>query len=82
MIITGLSGGLYWCYKKSFDAIKGFNEGLAFGEDLDFAKRLRKYGKTQELKYKTISDSFITTSCRKFDYFGTGLYLNLCYLIK
>lgn len=77
LLITGLSGGLYWCYKKHFDAIEGFNEELAFGEDLDFAKRLRKYGKKHELKYKTISSSFITTSCRKFDYFGDWFIFKL-----
>ena len=79
MLLTGLSGGLYWCYKKDFEAIGGFDESLSFGEDLDFAKRLKKYGKTQGLKYKTITDSFIKTSCRKFDYFGDWFIFKLMF---
>ncbi|MBP7654115.1 glycosyltransferase [Candidatus Dependentiae bacterium] len=79
MLITGLSGGLYWCYKNDFDAIGGFDEELSFGEDLDFAKRLRKYGKTKGLKYKTITDSFIITSCRKFDFFGDWFIFKLMF---
>lgn len=64
------SAGLFWCYKKDFDAIDGFNEKMLSIEDLDFAKRLKEYGKSQGKKYGTLWRSHIITSCRKFDKFG------------
>lgn len=64
------SAGLFWCFRKDFDAIGGFNESLLTVEDLDFAKRLKAYGKTQGKKFGTLWKSHIITSCRKFDKFG------------
>ncbi len=64
------SAGLFWCLKKDFEAIGGFNENLMSLEDLDFANRLADYGKTKNLKYGTTWKADITTSCRKFDKFG------------
>jgi hypothetical protein len=39
-------------------------------EDLDFAKRLKTYGKKKGKRFKTITRAHIITSCRKFDTFG------------
>jgi glycosyltransferase involved in cell wall biosynthesis len=45
VIVRGVSGGLFWCYKRDFEAIGGFDESLVSVEDLDFAVRLkRSYG--------------------------------------
>ena len=65
-----VSGGLYWCLRKDFEAIGGFNENLASLEDLDFAKRLKAYGKSKRKRFTTIRNAHIVTSCRKFDVFG------------
>ena len=65
-----VSGGLFWCLRKDFEAIGGFNEELVSLEDLDFAKRLKDHGKSQGKRFKTIAKSYIVTSCRKFDTFG------------
>ena len=70
LALTRLSGGLYWCRRRDFHAIGGFDEGLSFGEDLDFAGRLRSWGRTRGLGYRTLRHEWITTSCRKFDQFG------------
>ncbi|QQP14776.1 glycosyltransferase [Lysinibacillus agricola] len=40
-----ISVGIFWCYKKDFQAIKGFNENMLMAEDADFAKRLKQWGK-------------------------------------
>ncbi len=40
-----ISVGLFWCYKKDFKSINGFNENLRIGEDADLAMRLKKWGK-------------------------------------
>ena len=65
-----VSGGLFWCLRKDFEAIGGFNEEMVSLEDVDFAKRLKSYGKTQGKRFKTIRKAQIVTSCRKFDAFG------------
>lgn len=70
MLLTGLTGGLYWCYRRDFEAIGGFNEALLVAEDLDFAKRLRAHGRTQSKRLTTLRRAHIVTSSRKFDAFG------------
>jgi glycosyltransferase involved in cell wall biosynthesis len=65
-----VSAGLFWCRREDFNAIGGFNETFVSVEDLDFANRLKAYGKTQGKKFGTLYRSSIVTSCRKFDTFG------------
>jgi glycosyltransferase involved in cell wall biosynthesis len=65
-----VSGGLFWCLRKDFEAIGGFNENLVSLEDLDFAKRLKAHGKRQGKRFTTITKAHIITSCRKWDMFG------------
>ena len=64
-----LSGAMFWCRKADFDAVGGFDETLVSLEDLDFAKRLRDYGKRSGKKYGTLK-GWLITSARKFDQFG------------
>lgn len=71
-----LSGAMFWFYKRDFEAVNGFDESLVSLEDMDFAARLKKYGKQKGKKYGTLKRSYITTSSRKFDEFGDW------YLIK
>ena len=65
-----LSCGLFWCYRKDFEFIGGFDEELVSGEDIDFARRLRAYGKRIHRPFSTLRGGYIVTSCRKFDVFG------------
>ena len=65
-----VSGGLFWCLRKDFEAIGGFNENLVSLEDLDFAKRLKAHGKSQGKRFTTTKKAHIVTSCRKWDMFG------------
>ncbi|WP_445505889.1 glycosyltransferase [Niallia sp. 03190] len=64
-----ISVGIFWCYKKDFQSIKGFNEKMLMAEDADFAKRLKEWGKKNGKKYGTIKNGMIT-SCRRFDKYG------------
>jgi glycosyltransferase involved in cell wall biosynthesis len=70
MLRHRVSGGLFWCLRKDFEAIGGFNENYVSVEDLDFAKRLKVHGKATGRRFKTITKAHIVTSCRKFDTFG------------
>ena len=50
--------------------IGGFDESIVSAEDIDFALRLKAYGKKQGKRFKKIRRANIRTSCRKFDKFG------------
>jgi glycosyltransferase involved in cell wall biosynthesis len=77
-----VSGGLFWCLRKDFEAIGGFNENLVSLEDLDFAKRLKAYGKSQGKWFTTIKKAHIVTSCRKWDMFGDWFLLTSPRLVR
>jgi glycosyltransferase involved in cell wall biosynthesis len=70
MRIGRISCGMFWCYRRDFESIGGFNENLVSAEDIDFAKRLKAYGKGTQKPFSTLRGAHIVTSCRKFDAFG------------
>ncbi len=65
-----LSGAMFWAYKKDIEAVGGFDTSLVSLEDMDFAARLKDYGKKSGRRFGTLQRSYITTSARKFDQFG------------
>lgn len=65
-----VSAGLFWCFRKDFEAIGGFDETRISGEDIAFGLALKAYGKTGGKRFKTLWKAYIRTSCRKFDRFG------------
>ena len=65
-----VSGGLLWCRRRDFEAIGGFDESKVSGEDLDFALRLKAYGKSHGTSFRTLWRASIRTSARKFDALG------------
>lgn len=71
-----IMGGMFWCYRKGFEDIGGFDETLVSLEDMDFAIRLKQLGDKRGQKYGVLKRSRIITSSRKFDEFGDW------YLIK
>jgi glycosyltransferase involved in cell wall biosynthesis len=71
----GVSAGMFWCLRKDFEAIGGFDEKLTCIEDIDFGQRLKKYGKSLGKRYGTIRKAHIVTSCRKFDEFGDWYFI-------
>ena len=70
-----VSAGMFWCLKKDFNAIGGFDENLACIEDIDFGKRLKRYGQHFGKHYYQIRKAHIVTSCRKFDQFGDWYFI-------
>jgi glycosyltransferase involved in cell wall biosynthesis len=66
----GISAGCFFARREDWLAVKGFDENLFSAEDLDLAKRLKAYGKTQNKKFANLASTPITTSMRKFDRFG------------
>jgi glycosyltransferase involved in cell wall biosynthesis len=78
--ITGISCGSFWTTKAAFEAVGGFDERLLIAEDVDFARRLRKRGKAQGLRYVTLWETPMSTSARKFDQFGDWLFFSMAVL--
>lgn len=47
----GVSAGMFWLERRTFDAIGGFDDTLFSAEDLDFAVRLKRHGLDRGLRY-------------------------------
>ena len=69
-MFSGVGFGLFWFRKKDFGAIGGFDERFVSVEDVDFAQRLKAYGRESGRKWGTLVRAPLVTSCRKFDLFG------------
>lgn len=70
LAFTGVSFGMFWCWKADFDAIDGFDARLVSVEDVDFAQRLKARGRESGRSWGTLMRAPLVTSCRKFDQFG------------
>jgi glycosyltransferase involved in cell wall biosynthesis len=70
LAFTGVSFGLFWCWKRDFDAIGGFDTRFVSVEDVDFARRLKAHGRQTGRSWGTLMNAPLVTSCRKFDQFG------------
>ena len=70
LAFTGVSFGMFWCRKRDFNAIGGFDDRFVSVEDIDFARRLKKHGRGSGRKWGTLFRAPLVTSCRKFDQFG------------
>jgi glycosyltransferase involved in cell wall biosynthesis len=70
MFVTRLGGGMFWCLRRDFDAVGGFDESLLIAEDLDFARRLRAHGRRTGRRFTTLRSAPIVVSTRKFDRYG------------
>ena len=68
--LTRLSGAMFWCLRADFDAIGGFNEELIIAEDLEFARRLRRHGRSTGRKLTRLNQEGAIISTGKFDRFG------------
>ena len=53
---SGISAGLFWLYKRDFEAIGGFDESYVSVEDYYFVLKLKAYGKKKKLKFGTIME--------------------------
>ncbi len=56
--------------REDFAAIGGFDERFVSVEDVDFARRLKAYGRTKGKHFGHLFKAHIVTSCRKWDQFG------------
>lgn len=71
----GISGGLFFCRRETFEKIGGFDESFHSVEDIDFAVRLKHFGKQIGQRFKILWKTEIITSTRKFDKLGDWYFL-------
>jgi GT2 family glycosyltransferase len=74
-LIFRIQCGAFFFKREYFEAIDGFNETILSAEDIDFAIRLKRYGKNINKKYSFLNLGYIVTSCRKFDHFGDWYFV-------
>jgi glycosyltransferase involved in cell wall biosynthesis len=78
--LTGVSAGAFWTTRYAFDAVGGFDEHLLMAEDFDFARRLRNWGRVRKMPFRTIWDTPLTTSSRKFDRYGDWVIFRMLFV--
>ena len=71
----GVSAVMFYTTPEAFHAISGYNETLYAVEDLDFGRRLKRFGKTRGQRYKNLWRAKVTTSARKGDEYGDWFIL-------
>lgn len=65
-----VAGGAFWLLRQTFLDLGGFDETRLSFEDMEFARRLKAYGRKQGKRFKILLKAHILTSSRKFDLFG------------
>lgn len=75
--LTGLSAGMFWARREDWIEVGGYDESLPFGEDIDFARRLKQLGKKRGQKYIKLPGRSMITSSRKFDRFGDWAFFRM-----
>jgi len=66
----GLSMFLFYMPAETFRELGGFDESLLANEDMDFAQRLKRFGKERGLRFSNLTRSGVVLSARKFDEYG------------
>ena len=73
--LFGVSGGLYFTERSTFNELGGFNEELYCAEDSAFLLALRRHGRRIGKGFRILKNEVTTTSSRSFDRFGDWFYV-------
>jgi glycosyltransferase involved in cell wall biosynthesis len=77
VVLTGMDTGVVFCRRCDFEAVGGYDEGLLFGEDVDFLVRLRRLGRSRGQRLARMPGAKTIASVRKFDEHGDWHYLTM-----
>jgi glycosyltransferase involved in cell wall biosynthesis len=69
------AGSFVFCLREGFAAAGGFDETVYAGEEIWFARRLKRWGKRRGLGFELIAHPRVRTSSRKAAMFGSGQLL-------
>jgi len=65
------AGSFVYCRRDAFDAIGGFDTKVYAAEELVFSRRLKRWGRKNNMTFNVITDQRIVTSSRKLDWYST-----------
>ena len=65
------AGSFIFCLARGFREIDGFDEQSFAAEEISFSRRLRRWGKTNNLRFTIIRDFPVVTSGRKFHWYSS-----------
>jgi len=66
------AGSFVFCLRDGFLEVGGFDESVYAGEEIWFAKRMKRWGKRRGLGFHLVEDPPVITSARKGEMFGSG----------
>lgn len=64
------AGSYFFCRAEAFRNLKGFSETLYASEELEFAQRLKQYGRIHRQRMHIIDDHPLSTSARKLSLYS------------
>ena len=64
------AGSFFFCRRDAFDECGGFDETVYAGEEVWFARRIKKWARRKKMTFEVINDPAIVTSGRKSDWFS------------
>lgn len=64
-------GAVQFCRRDAFSALRGYDETIYMGEDVDFYWRLSKLAKARGQHIRFVKDVQVAPSCRRFDQWPT-----------
>ena len=65
------AGSFIFCLTRGFYEIGGFDENIYAGEEITFSRKIKKWGKKNNLSFIIISDYAVITSGRKFQWYSS-----------
>jgi len=75
LMLMRFSAGTFWISRKTYSEVGGFDESYLTGEDFEYWRRLRRYARSNRLKFGMLIRSYVLTSGRKMDEFGPWFML-------
>lgn len=69
------AGSFFFCRRDVFEDVGGFDESVYAGEEVWFARRIKKWAGTRDMTFEIITDPQVRTSGRKSDWFSNFDFL-------
>jgi glycosyltransferase involved in cell wall biosynthesis len=60
-------GAVQFCRRGAFSALRGYDESIYMGEDVDFYWRLSRFARARGERVRLLRDVRVVPSCRRFD---------------
>lgn len=77
--LTKFDSGAVFCRRADFEAVGGYQESLAFAEDIEFLTDLWKLGRRDGRRLVRLTSAKAMASTRKFDKHGDWHYFDLAF---